>query len=675
VDPFYVTTPIYYVNDVPHLGHAYTTIVADTLARFHRARGQATFFLTGTDEHGQKIEEAARKAGQTPKQFADEVVARFQDTWQRLGIANDDFIRTTDHRHEEFVTWLWRRIRERHPDDLYLGAYEGPYCVGCERFYAEGELENGRCPQHPDREVKLVREPSYFFRMSAYAERLVAHIESHPEFILPDYRRNEVLSFVKGGLRDLSISRTSFTWGIPVPDDPKHIVYVWIDALSNYVSALGYGGERYETFWPHAIHLIGKDIIRFHAVYWPTLLMAADLPLPRTIFAHGWWTVRGQKMSKSIPATRIDPIRLAADFGTDTVRYFVLREIPLGLDGDFSFDKLLERYQSDLGNDLGNLLNRTLAMVHKFAGGKVPAQTAAAGVVAKHTDSIRAAAGAAAVEVPRFMDELSPSRALERLWELVRRANQYVDETAPWTLAKRDPEGALPVVLGNFLEADCFIARLLAPFMPDTARAMLGQLGADPELLARWPAPEDFGSQLVADAPVGTPSPIFPRIEKERAAELVARWAPETATAPATAPAAAPAKAPAAARPAAPAAASPPAAAAAPAATPDRIGIEEFQRLDLRVAQVVAAERVPKADKLLKLTVDLGTEQREVVAGIALAYEPEALVGKQVILLANLKPTKIRGILSNGMILAAGAEQVLAVSALDREVPPGTKVR
>jgi methionyl-tRNA synthetase len=671
VNPFYVTTPIYYVNDVPHLGHAYCTMVTDTLARFHRARGQATYFLTGTDEHGQKIEEAARKAGKTAQEFVDGVVARFQETWRQLGIGNDDFIRTTEPRHEQFVQWLWRRIAAGTAPDgqpnIYLGHYEGPYCVGCERFYAESELESGRCPQHPDRELKVVKEASYFFRMSAYADRLVKHLEDHPEFVQPDYRRNEVLSFVRGGLRDLSISRTTFKWGVPVPDDDQHIVYVWLDALSNYISALGYDSDRYRSFWGagevgNAVHIIGKDIIRFHAVYWPTMLMAARLPLPRTIFAHGWWTVRGQKMSKSMPATVIDPIKLAADFGVDAVRYFLLREIPFGLDGDFSFEKLLERHQSDLGNDLGNLLNRTLAMAQKFGGGMVPAPAVAPEVTAKYSDALRAAAAAAATEVPRLMDEFAPSRALERIWEFVRRANQYVDETAPWSLAKKDPEGALPLVLANFLEADCFIARLIAPFMPGTARAMAAQLHLAEEQLERWPAPADLGRHLEPGAAVGAPTPIFPRFEKDKAAELIAKWAPAEPAAPTAAEK--PATAPAA--PAAP----------GPGGTPvPEISIEEFQRLDLRVARVLTAERVPKADKLLKLTLDLGTETREVVAGIALHYSPEEMVGKKLVFLANLKPTKIRGILSSGMILAANDPKVLAVSALDRDVPPGTKVR
>jgi len=671
VEPFYVTTPIYYVNDVPHLGHAYTTIVADTLARFARARGRRTFFLTGTDEHGQKIAEAARNASTTPQAFVDGVVARFRETWQQLGIANDDFIRTTDPRHESFVTWLWTRIAEgRAPDgepNIYLGHYEGPYCVGCERFYTEGELENGRCPQHPDREIKVVKEPSYFFRMSAYAGRLLNHIERYPDFILPDYRRNEVVSFVRGGLKDLSISRTSFSWGIPVPGDPFHVIYVWLDALANYVSALGYGTERYTTFWGEgergrAIHIIGKDILRFHAVYWPTMLMAAGLPLPRTVFAHGWWTVRGQKMSKSLPATRIDPLELVRDFGIDTVRYFLLREIPFGLDGDFSFEKLLERQKSDLGNDLGNLLNRTLALVHKFARGQVPHVTPNAAVEQRAIAPMREAMQAAVQEVPRFMEDLAPSRALEKIFEFVRRANQHVDEMVPWSLAKHDPEGALPAVLFGFLETDCSIARLLAPFMPSTARAMAAQIGMDPSLLEKWPEASDFGKQVKPGAPIGQPEPLFPRFDKERTLALLAKWTggdvPAGAAGQATKP-----------EPA-----QKPASGASTDVLPE-VTIEEFQRLDLRVGRVVSASRVPKADKLLKLTIDIGTETREVVAGIAQSYSPEEVVGKQLIFVANLKPTKIRGILSSGMILAANAPGMLALSAVDREVPAGTKVR
>jgi methionyl-tRNA synthetase len=646
---FYITTPIYYVNDVPHLGTTYTTIVADTLARYHRSRGQATYFLTGTDEHGEKIEEAAQAHGTTPQAWADGVVGRFHEMWKTVLVTNDDFIRTTEPRHEKVVIEMWRRMEAA--GDIYLGAYEGLYCVGCEAFYTEKDLDPGNvCKVHPNAgPVSTVKEPSYFFRMSKYGQKLLDHIASHPEFIQPEYRRNEVISFVRGGLEDLSISRTSFKWGIPVPGDPDHVIYVWIDALTNYVSALGGpGAPKYETFWRDCVHLIGKDILRFHAVYWPCMLMSAGLPLPKTVFAHGWWTVDGKKISKSDPSTRVDPAMVAGDIGPDALRYFMLREMVLGQDGDFSRQALFQRFNSDLANDLGNLVNRTLSMVDKYVGGVIPPAHVEHDAAGPHAE-IAALANRSRAEAERLLDGFAPSRALEAIWEFIRGANRYVDAAAAWTLAK-DParKAELEHVLHTFLECALWAARLVYPAMPAKAAEIVAQLGLDPEVAARWPG--EWNRDLPAGGTIRKGAPLWPRLDDKRQAELLAKWTPATAATPTPTPTSAPTK---------------------------TIDYADFQKLDLRVVTVVAAERVPKADKLLKLTVDLGNggPPRQVVAGIAESYDPAQLVGRQVIFLANLAPRPIRGIESQGMILAAGEERVVALSALDRSVPNGTKVR
>jgi methionyl-tRNA synthetase len=644
--PFYITTPIYYVTDAPHVGTAYTTIIADALARYHRARGDATYMLTGTDEHGQKIEEAAQKAGREPKAFADGIVSRFRETWAHLNVAPDQFIRTTDPKHTEVVHDLWKRMEAA--GDLYLGEYEGWYCVGCEAFYTEGQLDPGNvCPVHK-KPVGLVKEPSYFFRMSRYEERLLEHFERHPNFVQPESRRNEIVSFIRSGLRDLSVSRTSFTWGIPIPGDPKHVIYVWLDALTNYITALGGpGAELYNQFWPSCRHLIGKDILRFHAVYWPTFLMSAGLPLPEGMFVHGWWTVRGEKISKSLPATRVDPNVIAADIGADALRYFLLREIPIGADGDFSYEALIGRLNSDLANDLGNLLNRTLAMTDKYTGGVIPKAAPELDAGGAHAE-LAALAARARDEAERWFGAWAPSRALEAIWELVRGANRYVDAAGPWTLAK-DParKAELDHVLHTFLEACLWSALLVWPVMPGKAEEILAQLGV-PFAAPRWP--QTWNAELPAGGRIARGAPLFPRIDDKRQAELLSRWIPADVQAAAPAP--------------------------APAAAKDgAIAYEDFGKLDLRAAVVLEAERVAKADKLLKLKVDLGTEIRTVVAGVAESYTPEQIVGRRVIFLANLAPRKIRGIESQGMILAAGDEKVLALSALDREVPAGTKIR
>jgi len=653
---FYVTTPIYYVNDIPHLGHAYTTIVADVLARYHRAQGDAVFFLTGTDEHGQKIERAAQASKIQPIELANQVVARFRQTWVNLEIHNDDFIRTTEPRHREVVHALWRRMQQA--GDIYLGEYDGLYCVSCEEYYTEGQLaEGGLCPIH-NTAVEHLKQPSYFFRMSRYQDRLLEHIQQHPEFVRPEMRKNEIVSFIQSGLRDLSISRTTFKWGIPVPDDPDHVIYVWVDALTNYISALGgLEGKRFD-FWPAQVHLIGKDILRHHAVYWPTMLMSANLPLPRTVFAHGWWTINGQKMSKSL-RNAVEPNMIAADLGVDALRYFVTRETPLGNDGDFSHEALLHRVNSELANDLGNLLNRSVAMARMYTDNVVPpfaqdleADPADAELIALALRCRDAAAS--------NYENIAPSRALEAIWELVRGANKYIDTTAPYKMIKQ-PElhRRVQEVVANFLESLRWISLLVAPVMPNKAMEIrrqigLGQADAGGQLQS-WP---DRWGELPAGLDLREGQPLFPRIDKDRKAELLQRWT-------------------------SPASPNPDAAGGEiknmnveqPTDSDDGVTFEEFSRIDLRVAQIVEAAPVEGADRLLLLKVSLGQEQRQVVAGIAQAYTPEQLVGRKVIFVANLKPAKIRGVLSEGMILAAGGKKVVALSALDCDVEPGTVVR
>jgi methionyl-tRNA synthetase len=673
--PFYITTPIYYVNDVPHLGHAYTTIVADALARFHRMRGDDTRFLTGTDEHGQKVQEAATKRGLTPQQLVDEVAPRFDETWQTLGIAGYRFIRTTGESHKRVVADLWRRIREANPEDLYLETYQGWYCVGCEAFYTESQLvkdgDTWTCTTHKKPVDWVDKERSWFFRLSRYAEPLLRHIEAHPEFIRPEAYKNEIVSFLKGGLRDLSVSRTSFAWGIPVPEpDPEglsHVIYVWMDALTNYLSDLcpadgTIGGPLVQRYWPRAIHVIGKDILRFHAVYWPAFLMAAKLPLPACIFAHGWWTVRGEKISKSLPATRIDPVKLAdalavgplgRPIGIDAMRYYLLREVPLGLDGDFTFESLFGRFNAELANDLGNLVNRSLALMAKSS--LHPAHGRSFAELPQHAALAQAAATAIAAATAEY-EALAPSRALEAIWKLVREANRYVDVTQPWALAKDASKSfELAHVFANLANAIGVIGGLVTPVLPTTGRLLREWVGLAGAELDAWPQPSDMHRSV--GAVTKQIRPLYPRLDEPAQAKILAAVVPGE-LAPSSAPAAAP---------------TPPAAAAPAAST---ITYDDFAKLELRVGKVVAASAVPKKDKLLHLQVDLGeAKPRSIVAGIAQTYRPDALVGKQVIVVANLAPRKLAGLVSEGMILAAGDDEILGLSALDRDAPPGTRVR
>jgi methionyl-tRNA synthetase len=504
--PYYVTTPIYYVNDVPHIGHAYTTVAADVLARYRRLKGDDVFFLTGTDEHGQKVEKAATAAGETPLELADRVVTRFQALWEKLDISYTDFIRTTQERHKQGVSHLFEKVLAQ--GDIYLGEYEDWYCTPCETFWTETQLIDYKCPDC-NRPTEKLKEESYFFRMSKYQEQLLAHIEANPDFIQPKSRRNEIISFVKEGLRDLSVSRTSFTWGIPVPGNPRHIIYVWFDALTNYITGLGYPDEggNFGTFWPVDVHLIGKDIVRFHAVYWPTFLMAAGLPLPGKVFAHGWWTVEGQKMSKSLQNV-VEPNMLIDRYGVDAVRYFLLREVPFGLDGDFSHTALVHRINSDLANDLGNLLSRSTAMLAKYFGGVVQMP----GPLSELDLSYKVATEEMVRQVERHLDDLAFSKALQAIWEVISAGNKYIDDTAPWTLAK-DPaqKERLGTIMYCMLESQRITHSILAAFMPGTAAkalSCLGMTGTSGETAVTW-------GLLAPGTVVQKAEPLFPRIESK----------------------------------------------------------------------------------------------------------------------------------------------------------------
>ncbi|PYM91133.1 MAG: methionine--tRNA ligase [Candidatus Rokuibacteriota bacterium] len=626
---FYFTTPIYYVNDRPHLGHAYTTIVVDAMAAYRRLAGDDVWFLTGTDEHGDKIAQAAAKAGMPPQAMADQNSVAFRETWKALGIRYDDFIRTTETRHTKVVQAILQRLWDA--GEIYLGRYGGHYCFGCERFYTEKEIVDGKCPDHQT-PLQWIEEENYFFRMSKYQGWLIDHIERNPDFVRPERYRNEVLGFLRDPLTDLSISRptTRLKWGVPLPFDDKYVTYVWFDALLNYVSALGGPGDpRFEKFWPHVQHVTAKDIVKPHAIYWPCMLKAAGIPLYRHLTVHGYWTLGGQKISKSI-GNLVEALALKEKYGNDAFRYFILREMVFGLDADFSEEGFVTRLNADLANDLGNLVSRATTLIVNLAQGVVPASgeaTAAETAIAAGWDRARA-------EVARAMDEFAFHRALTAVWEFVATLNRYVDTEQPWALAKAPGKaGRLAAVLYTLAESLRLLGIVLAPFVPDAAgkiRAALGQHGEPTLGDAQW-------GRLAAGLPVQRLSGLFPRVDDKKP---VATPAPN-----------------------------------APAAAGSTIRIDDFGKVELRVAEVVAAEPVPKSKKLLKLTVSLGAEQRTLVAGIAEHYAPADLVGKKVVVVANLEPAKLMGVESNGMVLAASAEGKLAVLTLDRDLPPGSKIR
>lgn len=642
---FYITTPIYYPSDNLHIGHAYCSVMADTMARYKRIQGYDVMFLTGTDEHGQKIEEKAKAAGITPKQYVDHVVSGIKDLWKLMDISYDKFIRTTDGYHEKAVQKIFKQLYDQ--GDIYKGSYEGWYCTPCESFWTETQLVDGKCPDC-GREVRRTSEEAYFFRLSKYQDQLIKLFEEHPEFLEPASRRTEMLNnFIKPGLEDLCVSRTSFTWGVPVTFDPKHIVYVWVDALSNYITALGYGSEDdslYQKYWPADIHLVGKEIVRFHTIIWPAMLMALNLPLPKKVLGHGWLILEGGKMSKS-KGNVVDPVVLCERYGVDAIRYFLLRDIPFGSDGTFSNEALITRINSDLANDLGNLVSRTVAMVNKYFGGTIPTERTAG----EFDEDLIALATATKAKVEAYADEMQFSQALTELWALISRTNKYIDETAPWVLAKDEANRArLAAVMYNLCEAIRIISILVSPFLPHTAPKIQAQLGAPADVLS-WEQAGEWGL-LPAGFSVQKGEIIFPRIDiaKElaelEAQQKAAREAKEQAQQKAEGIA--------------------------------QISIDDFAKVELRVAEVKDCEPVKRAKKLLKLTLDDGSgTPRTVASGIAQWYKPEDLIGHKVVLVANLKPAVLCGVESQGMILAADcAKDDVKVLFVDN-MPAGAKIR
>ncbi len=663
---FYITTPIYYVNDVPHIGHAYTTIAADTLARYHRLLGDAVFFLTGTDEHGQKVEKAATERGLTPKAHADSMTVNFQNLWKKLEITNDAFIRTTDKEHVAVVQELLQNLFNK--GEIERRTYEGWYCTPDERFWTEKEIVEGKCPDC-GRPVERISEDNYFFLMSKYQARLVAHIEQNPNYIRPESRRNEVLGFLRSQtLGDLCISRPKarLSWGIELPFDRAFVTYVWFDALVNYFSATRYlsppaegsvdAAAREKFWWPADHHLVGKDILTTHSVYWSTMLMALGLPLPGNIFAHGWWTQDGRKMSKSL-GNVIDPHTIVDAYGADAFRYFVLREVPFGLDGDFSTDTFVTRFNTELANDLGNLLSRVLTMVGKYFDGKVPQ----AGLEQPADQELRELALSLPARIADDLAALTFTKYLHDTWSLVTRANRYVEENAPWTLARKNDLARLGSVLYNLSELLRFVALHLYPVMPATSQKIWSALGIGKELNECRFDEESSWGRLSPGTPIQPGAQLFPRIDQKKNTEKKMEKAEQEVKqqikqdAPQSAPA----------QPAA----------APVVAAKDPIGIEDFMKVDLRVGKIVSAERVVKSEKLVKLQVDLGAETRQVVAGIGKSYTPEELLGKTIVIVANLKPAKLMGIESQGMLLAASSGDLLAVATFDREMKAGSRVK
>jgi methionyl-tRNA synthetase len=670
---FYITTPIYYVNARPHIGHAYTTIACDTIARRHRMLGDDTFFLTGTDEHGQKVERAAQAAGKTPQQYADEVSAEFRALWKRMGISNDDFIRTTEERHTKRMQELFRRIR----DDgfIYKGTYAGQYCV-YDELYVNGAQPGDPCPEC-GRITETVREENYFFKLSAFQDKLL-ELYANPEFIRPETRRNEVISFVRSGLRDQSISRSTFSWGIPVPDDPKQVIYVWFDALANYITAIGFGSshagaqEAFKKYWPADVQMIGKEIVRFHCVYWPAFLMAANLPLPKAIVAHGWLLFEESKMSKS-RGNIVRTETILDVLGADALRYFLLREVVFGQDGSFSFDALVQRYNSDLANGIGNLASRTLTMINRYFRGEVPYPSHAASR-RPADDAIAELARKTIREFGNFFDQFQFSRALETAWALVAAVDKYIVENEPWSLGEKQDEDSrsrLATVLYTSAEALRIATALAHPAIPDATAKIWMQLGLGD--IQKVALKELAWGQLHLGTRLGEVQPVFPRADKS-AVERMQQMEDQQRT-----PVADEVKDKPSPIPSTQVAAKPqPNAADAANATPDgKITIDDFAKVDLRVGVVKVAERVPKSDKLLRMEVDIGSEVRQVVAGIAEAYAPETLIGRKVVIVSNLAPRKLRGLESNGMIVAASLEgsgrPVLA--GFLEDVPPGARLK
>ncbi|MBC1227122.1 methionine--tRNA ligase [Listeria booriae] len=658
---FYLTTPIYYPSGKAHIGHAYTTVAGDAMARYKRLRGFDVFYLTGTDEHGQKIQQKAEEQNVSPQSYVDDIAAGFKELWEKLEISNTDFIRTTEPRHKDGVAKIFQKLLDQ--GDIYLGQYEGWYSVSDEEYFTETQLEEvyrdengkvigGKAPS--GNEVELVKEESYFFRMSKYADRLLAYYNDNPEFILPESRKNEMINnFIKPGLEDLAVSRTTFDWGIKVPGDAKHVVYVWIDALSNYITALGYGSDdetNFNKYWPADVQIIGKEIVRFHTIYWPIILMALDLPLPKKIFGHGWILMKDGKMSKS-KGNVVDPYMLIDRYGLDAVRYYLLREVPFGSDGLFTPEDFVDRVNYDLANDLGNLLNRTVAMINKYFDGEIPAYQ---GHVTPFDADLENFKDNVLKEYETNIETMQFSVVLSQLWTLVSRTNKYIDETAPWVLAKEDDKrDELASVMTHLAENLRIIAVMLKPFLTQCPEGIFTQLGVEDESLKDWASISGYGKIPTGTKVVAKGTPIFPRLD---AAEEVA-YIQEQMKATAPAPAAEPEPT------------------VVALETPE-IGIEDFDKIDLRVGEVKQVEKVKKADKLLCFQLDLGEGKlRQVLSGIAEFYEPEELIGKKVIVVSNLKPVKLRGLMSEGMILSGEKDGELRIIEASDALPNGAKVK
>ena len=631
---YYITTPIYYPSGSLHIGHCYCTVAADTIARYKRLRGYDVRFLTGTDEHGQKIEEKAKAAGVSPIEYVDNIVVGIKQLWKDLEITNDDFIRTTEERHEKIVQKIFKKLYDQ--GDIYKGEYEGKYCTPCESFWTETQLVDGKCPEC-GREVKVVKEESYFFKLSKYQDRLLKYIEENPEFIQPESRKNEMINnFIKPGLEDLCVSRTSFTWGVPVDFDPKHVVYVWLDALTNYITALGYlsdNEDNFNKYWPADLHLVGKEIVRFHTIIWPIMLMALDLPLPKQVFGHGWLVIgNGQKIGKSF-GNYVPPQEYIEKYSLDAVRYYLLREVPFGSDGNFTEDSLIHRTNSDLANDLGNLVSRTVAMIEKYFGGEVPV----AGEDDEFAKSLKETINKAILETENYMEKLEIGKSLESIWSIISRANKYIDETMPWALAKDESKKAeLSTVMYNLAETLRIVSILIRPYLAKTPEKIWEQLGVSENL--EWEDAKTFGL-LKVGTKVKKGDNLFPRIEKPKEEKKVEPKKEEKVE-----------------------------------EKQDYITIDDFDKVKLKVAKVLEAESVEKSAKLLKLKVSLGNEERQIIAGLKKYYEPQELVGKKVVIVANLKPAKLAGELSQGMVLAAGDDEVVKALFVDDAIAEGESV-
>src|SRR5690625_421696 len=645
---FYITTPIYYPSGELHIGHAYSTIAGDAIARYKRMRGYDVMYLTGTDEHGQKIQKKAKENNQTPQEYVDDIVGSIQDLWKKLKITNDDFIRTTEERHKTIVQKIFQQLQDQ--GDIYLDEYEGWYCTSCESFFTERQLEDGNCPDCGG-PVHKVKEESYFFKMSKYADRLIKYYEEHPHFIQPESRKNEMLNnFLKPGLEDLAVSRTTFDWGIKVPSNHKHVIYVWIDALTNYITALGYGTdnvEKFEKYWPADVHLMSKEIVRFHTIYWPIMLMALDLPLPKKVFAHGWILMKDGKMSKS-KGNVVDPVSLTDRYGLDALGYYLLREVPFGSDGVFTPEGFVERTNYDLANDFGNLLNRTVAMITQYFDGEVQQYQVSETSVDSELETM---VKETVANVEEAMENMQFSVALASIWKLISRTNKYIDETEPWKLAKDEGQKErLGNVLAHLADTLRVIAILLQPFLTEAPKEVFKQLGINDEAMKQWDSIYELGAIKVGTK-VEKGKPIFPRLDVKEEVKTIKNLMQKTGGSEEQKPEQdKPGK--------------------------NEVAFDDFMKIDLRVAEVLKAEKMKNADKLLRLQLDIGSEKRQVISGIAKYYEPEEVVGRKVICVTNLKPVKLRGEMSEGMVLYGEDKGGnLSLATVDQSLPNGSVVK